>query len=92
MYLFIYLYYRALHDQTDRTFAGSQARFAQLEAELTHTQNKLRDVEKTKWDLEERVAILSREKSSLTQTLAHVEKEKDDLVVRFFYEQNKSLN
>lgn len=70
-----------MQEQTDRALADSQGQLHQSEMELRNCQERVRQLEKDRARLDPEVVRLKDEISVMRGTLAHVDQEKDGLLV-----------
>lgn len=74
---------RALQDQTDQALGDVQGQLSQSETELTKAIDRNRNMEQQQIDLTNQVKDLKQEINTLHTSMAQIDHEKDQLLVRF---------
>lgn len=73
---------RALQDQTDQALGDVQGQLSQSEAEMAKAIERTRNMEQQQTDLTNQVKDLKHEINTLHTSMAQIDHEKDQLLVR----------
>lgn len=73
------VYFRSLHEQTDKALADTQGQLTQVEIELSKAQERIKMFEKGKQN--EEIADLKKNIVTLRDNLLQMDREKDSLLV-----------
>lgn len=82
--IFIICAFRSLQEQTDRALLDTQSQLTQIEIEYTHSQERVRELERDRALADNEIGCLRSEISIVKSSLAKLDSEKDALVVSNF--------
>lgn len=75
--------YSALQDQTDQALGDVQSQLSQSETELNKAMDRNKTMERQQMQFDNQVKELKQEINTLRTSMAHLDHEKDQLLVRY---------